>query len=73
MSELTALFAVLGGLASPYGAFFGGVLFGLMENGSYTLFANIPGVEPFALTRFFSFVMLLVFLLIRPTGLLRAK
>jgi branched-chain amino acid transport system permease protein len=65
--------AVLGGLASPYGAFFGGVLFGLMENGSYSLFANIPGVEPFALTRFFSFVMLLVILLIRPTGLLRAK
>jgi len=65
--------AVLGGLASPYGAFFGGLVFGLIENGSYTLFALIPGVEPFALTRFFSFVMLLVILLIRPTGLLRAK
>ena len=65
--------AVLGGLASPYGAFFGGIVFGLIENGSYTLFANIPGVEPFALTRFFSFFMLLVILLIRPTGLLRAK
>ncbi|MDF1537028.1 MAG: branched-chain amino acid ABC transporter permease [bacterium] len=65
--------AVLGGLASPYAAFFGGVVFGLLENGSYTLFANIPGVEPFAMTRFFSFVMLLVILLIRPTGLLRAK
>ena len=45
--------AVLGGLASPYGAFFGGLVFGLLENGSYTLFALIPGVEPFALTRFF--------------------
>jgi branched-chain amino acid transport system permease protein len=65
--------AVLGGLASPYGAFFGGVVFGLLENGSYTLFALIPNVEPFALTRFFSFVMLLVILLIRPTGLLRTK
>jgi branched-chain amino acid transport system permease protein len=65
--------AVLGGLASPYGAFFGGLVFGLLENGTYTLFALIPGVEPFALTRFFSFVMLLVILLIRPTGLLRAK
>jgi branched-chain amino acid transport system permease protein len=65
--------AVLGGLASPYGAFFGGIVFGLLENGSYTLFASIPGVEPFALTRFFSFLMLLVILLIRPTGLLRAK
>ena len=65
--------AVLGGLASPYGAFFGGLVFGLIENGSYTLFALIPGVEPFALTRFLSFMMLLVILLIRPTGLLRAK
>jgi branched-chain amino acid transport system permease protein len=65
--------AVLGGLASPYGAFFGGLVFGLIENGSYTLFALLPGVEPFALTRFFSFAMLLVILLIRPTGLLRAK
>lgn len=65
--------AVLGGLASPYGAFFGGLVFGLIENGSYTLFALLPGVEPFALTRFLSFLILLVILLIRPTGLLRAK
>ena len=65
--------AVLGGLSSPYGAFFGGLVFGLLENGSYTLFALIPGVEPFAMTRFFSFLILLVILLIRPTGLRRAK
>ena len=65
--------AVLGGLSSPYGAFFGGLLFGLMENGSYTLFAQFHGLEPFAMTRFFSFVMLLLILLIRPTGLLKAK
>ena len=65
--------AVLGGLASPYGAFFGGLVFGLIENGSYTLFALIPGVEPFALTRVLSFVILLLILLIRPTGLLREK
>jgi branched-chain amino acid transport system permease protein len=65
--------AVLGGLSSPYGAFFGGLIFGLIENGSYTLFALIPNVEPFALTRFFSFVILLVILLIKPTGLLGEK
>jgi branched-chain amino acid transport system permease protein len=65
--------AVLGGLSSPYGAFFGGLIFGLIENGSYTLFALLPGVEPFALTRFLSFLILLVILLIRPTGLLKAK
>jgi branched-chain amino acid transport system permease protein len=65
--------AVLGGLSSPYGAFFGGLVFGFIENGSYTLFALIPGVEPFALTRFLSFVILLVILLIKPTGLLSTK
>ena len=65
--------AVLGGLASPYGAFFAGLIFGLIENGSYTLFALLPGVEPFALTRFFSFVLLLIILLIKPTGLLSTK
>jgi branched-chain amino acid transport system permease protein len=65
--------AVLGGLSSPYGAFFGGLVFGFIENGSYTLFALIPGVEPFALTRFLSFVILLAILLIRPTGLLSTK
>ena len=65
--------AVLGGLSSPYGAFFGGLIFGLMENGSYTILALIPGVEPFALTRFFSFVTLLIILLIRPTGLFKSQ
>jgi branched-chain amino acid transport system permease protein len=65
--------AVLGGLASPYGAFFGGLVFGLLENGSYTLFAQIDGLEPFAMTRFFSFLILLLILLLRPTGILKAK
>ncbi len=65
--------AVLGGLGSPYGAFFGGLIFGLMENGSYTILATIKGIEPFAMTRFLSFVTLLVILLIRPTGLFRSK
>lgn len=65
--------AVLGGLTSPYGAFFGGLVFGLIENGSYTLFAQIDGLEPFAMTRFFSFMILLLILLLRPTGLLKAK
>lgn len=65
--------AVLGGLGSPYGAFLGGLVFGLVENGSYSLFALFPGIEPFAMTRFFSFVILLVILLIKPTGLLGTK
>jgi len=62
--------AVLGGLASPWGAFYAGFIFGLIENGSYTLLGLIPGVEPFGLTRFLSFVVLMLVLLIKPTGLL---
>lgn len=65
--------AVLGGLSSPYGAFFAGLVFGVIENGSYTLLATIEGVEPFALTRALSFIILLLILLIRPTGLFKTK
>ena len=62
--------AVLGGLGSPWGAFYAGFIFGLLENGSYTLLGLIPGVEPFGLTRFVSFTALLLILLLKPTGLL---
>ena len=65
--------AVLGGLTSPYGAFFAGLIFGVVENGSYLVLAQIPGIEPIAAARFLSFVMLLVILLVRPNGLLGAK
>lgn len=65
--------AVLGGLVSPWGAFYAGFIFGLIENGSYTLFGLIPGVEPFNMTQFFAFFLLLIILLVKPTGLLGAK
>lgn len=65
--------AVLGGLSSPYGAFFAGVIFGLIENGAYVLFAQIPGVAPFSLTVSLAFWMLFLLLLIKPTGLLGGK
>jgi branched-chain amino acid transport system permease protein len=65
--------AVLGGLSSPWGAFFAGFIFGLIENGSYTFFGLIPGVEPFSMTQFFAFFLLLMILLWKPTGLLGIK
>ena len=65
--------AVLGGLGSPWGAFYAGFLFGLIENGSYTLFGLIPGIEPFSMTQFFAFFLLLMILLWKPTGLLGSK
>jgi branched-chain amino acid transport system permease protein len=65
--------AVLGGLSSPWGAFFAGFIFGLIENGSYTIFGLIPGIEPFSMTQFFAFFLLLLILLWKPTGLLGSK
>jgi len=65
--------AVLGGLGSPWGAFYAGFIFGLIENGFYTIFGAIPGLEPFSMTQFLAFFMLLVILLLRPTGLLGAR
>jgi branched-chain amino acid transport system permease protein len=65
--------AVLGGLSSPWGAFFAGFIFGLIENGSYTLFGLVPGLEPFSMTQFFAFFLLLMILLWKPTGLLGTK
>jgi branched-chain amino acid transport system permease protein len=62
--------AVLGGLTSPYGAFFAGLIFGLIENGAYVLFAQIPGVAPFSLTVSLAFWILFFLLLVKPTGLL---
>jgi len=62
--------AVLGGLNSPYGAFFAGLIFGLVENGAYVLFAQIPGVAPFSLTVSLAFWMLFALLLFKPTGIL---
>jgi branched-chain amino acid transport system permease protein len=39
--------AVLGGLASPYGAFFAGLIFGLLDNGTYSILSSVKqwGVE----------------------------
>lgn len=65
--------AVLGGLTSPYGAFFAGLIFGLVENGAYVLFAQIPGVAPFSLTVSLAFWMLFLLLLLKPTGLWGGK
>jgi len=62
--------AVLGGLNSPYGAFFAGLIFGLVENGAYVLFAQIPGVAPFSMTVSLAFWMLFALLLFKPTGLM---
>jgi branched-chain amino acid transport system permease protein len=58
--------AIVGGLTSLPGAFVGGLVVGLVENGAGRIFANssLPGVKTLAV-----FVLLLVTLLVRPHGL----
>ena len=65
--------AVLGGLTSPYGAFFAGMIFGLIENGAYLFFAQFDSVAPAALTKSLAFWILFFLLLVKPTGLLGKK
>mgnify|MGYP001583373760 CR=1 FL=1 len=65
--------AVLGGLGSPWGAFLAGFIFGVIENGSYTFFSLIPIFEPFSMTQFLAFFLLLIILLFKPTGILGGK
>lgn len=62
--------AVLGGLGSPWGAFFAGFIFGVVENSSYQLFSLLELHSPFSMTRFLSFAILLTILLVRPRGLM---
>lgn len=63
--------AVLGGLTSPFGAFLAGLIFGIIENIAYLLFSSVNIANPFSMTRFLSFAMILVVLLIRPQGIWR--
>ncbi len=65
--------AVLGSLTSPWGAFYAGFIFGLLENGSYSTLSLIPGVDPLSLSRFVAFAALLLILLVKPTGLLGGR
>ncbi|MEB3787870.1 MAG: branched-chain amino acid ABC transporter permease [Desulfurococcales archaeon] len=61
--------AVMGGLGSITGAFIAGVLFGLFENVSYLVLNSIEGIQPLVLTRSIAFILLLIILLVKPTGL----
>jgi len=65
--------AVLGGLGSPWGAFVAGFIFGVIENAAVTIYGFLPGLAPLALSRFTAFALLLLLLLVKPTGLFGGK
>lgn len=62
--------AVLGGLGSPLGAFIGGVLVGVIEQASVPILTVLGAPNPFGLSVFIMFSLILVVLLFKPTGLL---
>ena len=60
--------AVMGGLGNVYGAIIGGIIIGLVE--SFTM-AFVPGGSPYK--EIFAFVVVVVFLLFKPSGILGKK
>ncbi len=65
------IIAVLGGLGSPFGAFLGGMIFGVIESGATYIFSQMGSPSPASLALFLGFVLLIIILLARPEGLLR--
>lgn len=63
--------AVMGGLGSVAGAYIAGLLFGVFESVGFYLFSLAGFAEPSQMALFLAFVMLLLILLLRPTGLFR--
>lgn len=63
--------AVLGGLGSVMGAYVAGLLFGVFESVGYYAFSALGFAQPFEMALFLAFVLLLLVLLFRPTGLLK--
>jgi len=70
-TNLAFAIAVMGGLTSPFGAFIGGLILGLIENISYILFSLANVANPFSMTQFVDFAMILIILLTRPQGILK--
>jgi branched-chain amino acid transport system permease protein len=60
--------AVMGGLGNVYGAIIGGIIIGLVE--SFTM-AFVPGGSPYK--EIFAFIVVVVFLLFKPSGILGKK
>lgn len=64
---------VLGGLGNPTGALFGGIIIGLLE--SLLTVVSLPGIGalPFSWIPIIEFVVFVVILLFRPTGIFGAR
>ena len=61
--------AVIGGIGSLPGAVIGGLLLGFLENFVPTLFADLPELNITQYKDTFAFVLLIIILLLRPSGI----
>ncbi|WP_434731340.1 branched-chain amino acid ABC transporter permease [Thermogladius sp. KZ2Tp1] len=68
-TDIAFAISVLGGLGSPEGALVGGLIYGVVEILSFTVYSLVPGLSAYALSRFTDFVILVLVLLLRPQGL----
>lgn len=64
---------VLGGLGNPTGALFGGIIIGLLESILTVIPIPFIGTIPFSWVPVFEFVVFIMILLFRPTGLFGAR
>jgi branched-chain amino acid transport system permease protein len=64
--------AVMGGLESTMGAYVAGLIFGEILSLGYPLFSRLGFAGPYQMSLFIGFVVLILFLLFRPTGLFRS-
>ncbi|MEZ0248161.1 MAG: branched-chain amino acid ABC transporter permease [Thermoproteus sp.] len=64
--------AVMGGLGSTLGAYVAGLIFGEIYSLGYPLFSALGFSGPYQMSLFAGFVVLILFLLFRPTGLFRS-
>ncbi|MBP1450162.1 MAG: branched-chain amino acid ABC transporter permease [Thermoproteus sp.] len=61
--------AVLGGLGSTMGSYIAGLIFGVIQSTGYYAFSAAGFPQPYAMALFVDFLVLIIVLLIKPTGL----
>ncbi len=68
---ISFVIAVMGGLGSIMGAYVAGLLFGVFQSVGYYVFSLLGFAQPFEMALFLAFLLLLLILLFKPTGLFK--
>jgi branched-chain amino acid transport system permease protein len=70
-TNLAFIIAVTGGLSSPEGALFAGLIYGLIGTLLPLALSYVPGISIYPATMFVMFVTLMIVLLVRPEGIVK--